>query len=96
MDSKGFFPTWRLSRKNSEKTDDENERRRENPLAENEKNSHNQTLKKTNDTVMTKLESERVKYLRPTLLTERVKYCVLITAMKDERLDFFITLLIKK
>ena len=46
MDSKGFFPTWRLSRKNSEKTDDENERRRENPLAENEKNSHNQTLKK--------------------------------------------------
>ena len=45
---------------------------------------------------MTKLESERVKYLRPTLLTERVKYCVLITAMKDERLDFFITLLIKK
>jgi hypothetical protein len=41
-------------------------KKRENHLAENERKSHNQALKRENNTVMAKLESERVKYPRPT------------------------------
>ena len=41
-------------------------KRRDNHLAENERNSHNQALKRANDTVMAKLESECVKYPRST------------------------------
>ena len=37
---------------------------------------------------MAKLESERVKYPRPTELSYEVKYCALVTAMEDGRLDF--------
>jgi hypothetical protein len=45
-------------------------------------------LKIANDTVMAKLESERVKYPRPIELAEGVKHCALVTAMEDGRLDF--------
>ena len=77
-----------LPKKKEWRTEEEKERRRENHLVENERNFHNQALKRANDTVMAKLESERVKYPRPTKLTEGVKYCALVTAMKDGRLDF--------
>ena len=70
------------------RTEEEKERRRENHLAENERNSYNQALKRTNNIVMVKLESEHVKYPRPTKLDEGVKHCVLVTVMEDERLDF--------
>ncbi len=70
------------------RTEEEKERRRENHLAENERNSHNQALKRANDTVMAKLQSERVKYPRPTELDDGVKHCALVTAMEDGRLDF--------
>ena len=60
----------------------------ENHLAENERNSHNQALKRANDRVMAKLKSERVKYPRPIELDEGVKHCALVTAMEDGRLDF--------
>ena len=63
-------------------------KRRENHLAENERNSHNQALKRANDKVMAKLRSERVKYSKPTKLDEGVKHCVLVTVMEDVRLDF--------
>ena len=68
--------------------EEENERRKDNHLAENERNSHNQALKRANDIVMVILESERVKYPMPTELTEGIKYCALVTAIEDGRLDF--------
>ena len=69
------------------RTEEEKETRRENHLSENERNSHNQALKRANDRVMAKLQSERVKYPRPTELDDGVKHCALVTAMEDGRLD---------
>ena len=77
-----------LSKKKEWRTEEENERKRENHLMENERNSHNQALKRANDVVMAKLESEHVKYPRPAKLLEGVKYCGLVTAMEDGRFDF--------
>ena len=42
-------------------TEEENERRRDNHLVENERNFHNQALKITNNIMMANLESEHVK-----------------------------------
>jgi hypothetical protein len=52
------------------------------------RNSHNQALKRANDRVMAKLQSEHVKNPRPMELDDGVKHCALVTAMKDGRLDF--------
>ena len=70
------------------RTEEEKEKRKENHLAENERNSHNQVLKRANNKMMAKLRSERVKYSKPTTLDEGVQHCVLVTAMEDGRLDF--------
>ncbi len=71
------------------RTEEDKERRREKHVAENVRNSHNQALKRATANVEAKLESERVKYPRPTELTEEVKYNALVTAMEDGRLNFF-------
>ena len=89
MDCEIFFVfNMAPPKKKQWRTEEEKEKRRENHLAENEKNSHNQALKRANDKVMAKLQSERVKYPKPTKLADGVKHCVLVIAMEDGRLDF--------
>jgi hypothetical protein len=91
MDCDGFFFNMAPPKKKEWRTEDEKERMKENHLAKNKRNSHNQALKRANDIVMAKLESERMKYPRPTELAEGVKHCALVTAMEDGRLDFLNT-----
>ena len=89
MDCEGFsLFNMAPPKKNEWRIEEEKEKRRKNHLADNERNSHNQALKRANNTVMAKMPSERVKYPMPTNLDEGVKHCALVNAMEDGRLDF--------
>jgi hypothetical protein len=69
VDCEGFFfssSTWLLPTRNSGAL---KKKKNEGGIIiwqKNERNSHNQALKRANDTVMAKLKSERVKNPRPT------------------------------
>jgi hypothetical protein len=58
MDCEGFFFSNMAPLKKKEWRTEEEKERRENHLAQNERNSHNQALKRANDIVMAKLKSD--------------------------------------
>lgn len=75
-------------RKRDWRSKEEKERRKVNCEVENEKSAYREAMKRCEKMVDVKIEREKIKYPKPSDMSEEVKNCLLVKAMDDGYLNF--------